>query len=85
MNLTQGSLQSTVEQTPRSLPVQRRDQLGDASLEVHAVAAQAVVHQQLSLVVALVQEDLRVAHAVGPVLPVGVLLCMATGAVGFEG
>ena len=56
------------------------DELGDPALEVHRVAAQAVVHQLLARVVLGVHEQTRVRRAVRPALPVRVLLAVAGGA-----
>jgi len=73
-----------VEQAPRSLLIQRRDQIADATLEMHGVAAKAVVHQQRLGVVVFAQEDLRVGCAVGTGGPACVFFAMALGAALFD-
>ena len=72
--------ESGIYQAPRSLFVHWRDQIADAALEVHRVAAEAVVHQERLLVVVIAQEDLRVGGAVRPRGPACVFFAMALGA-----
>ena len=64
-------------EAPGTSTVNGRHQLANSSLEVHAVAAQAVVHQELLPVVLLVQEDFRVSGAVRAGRPFGILLLVA--------
>ena len=72
--------QSGIQQAPWSLFVHWRDQIADAALEVHRVAAEAVVHQERLLVVVIAQEDLRVGGAVRSRGPACVFFAMALGA-----
>ena len=64
-------------EAPGTSTVNGRHQLANSSLEVHAVAAQAVVHQELLPVVLLVQEDFCVSGAVRAGRPFGILLLVA--------
>jgi len=64
-------------EAPGTSSINGRHQLANSSLEVHAVAAQAVVHQVFLPVVLLVQEDFRVSGAVRAGRPFGILLLMA--------
>lgn len=68
-----------VEQIPRSLAVQWRDQVADAALEVHRVAAEAVVHQERLPVVILAEENLRIGCAVWPGRPARIFFAVTLG------
>ncbi len=67
-------------QAPRTGVADRRDQFGNATLEVHAVATETIVHQLVCGVVLLVEENSRVAGAVRSRMPRGVLPAMTTRA-----
>ena len=49
--------QLRVSQLPWTLLVDRGDEIADAALEMHGVAAQAVVHQERLTVVIFVEKD----------------------------
>ena len=68
------------QQTPRTLGIHRRHQVTDAAFEMHAVAAQAIVHQQTLPVVLFIQKQPPVGRAVRPRLPLGELLPVARAA-----
>src|SRR5574340_453681 len=65
---------------PRPLAIDRRDEIADPPLEVHGVAAQAVVGELLLPVLLGVEEDRRVGRAVRAASPVCELTPMAGGA-----
>ena len=55
---------SGMEHLPRPAAVDGRHQIAHAAFEMHAVAAQTIVHQQVLRVVVFVEEDARVSRAV---------------------
>ncbi|MBZ5544653.1 MAG: hypothetical protein LAO07_13380 [Acidobacteriia bacterium] len=65
-----------IEQLPRTAGVDGGHQVADGAFEVHAVATQAIVHQQPLVIVGRVQKHIRVRRAVSAGLPVGVFLLM---------
>ncbi len=65
------------QQPPRTFGIQRSHQVPNAALEMHAVAAQAIVHQQALPVVPCIQEQALVSRAVRPAPPLGELLAVA--------
>src|ERR1039457_1838120 len=68
------------QQTPRTAGIERRHQVANAAFEMHAVAAQAIVHQQALPVVLFVQKQPPVSGAVRSRLPLGELLPVARAA-----
>src|ERR1035441_8793340 len=68
------------QQTPRTPGIQRRHQVAYAAFKMHAVTAQAIVHQQTLPVVLFIEEQATVRGAVRPTLPLGELLPMARAA-----
>src|ERR1039458_4186991 len=68
------------QQTPRTLGIHRRHQVAYAAFEVHAVAAQAIVHQQALVIVLVIQKQPPVGGAVRPALPLCELLPVAPAA-----
>ena len=62
---------------PRTCGVNRCHQFANSSLEVHAVTAQAIVHEELLAIVLLVEKDFRVSRAVRAGGPGGGLLLVA--------
>src|SRR5579872_5797153 len=66
-----------VPQFPRAFRVERCHQITNSSIEVHGVAAQAIIHQVLAMVVAVVEEDFFVSSGVRSGRPVRILLLMA--------
>src|SRR4051812_26268658 len=73
-----------VYEPPRALPVHRCDQVADAALKMHRVAAETVVHEERLLVVLFTEEDLRVTGAVRAGRPAGIFFAMALGAAFFD-
>jgi hypothetical protein len=69
--------QLRVTQSPRPCGVERRDQVTYPAVEVHGMAAQAIVHQMLVMIVAVVQKNLFVSGGVWPRGPIRILLLMA--------
>jgi hypothetical protein len=55
-------------------------QITNSSLEVHTVAAQAIVHQEFPMVVLRIEENFRVSGAMQARRPIGVLILVATPA-----
>lgn len=76
--------ESGIEQAPWSLLVQRRDQVADAALKVHGVAAEAVIHEETLGIVIFAEEDLRVTRAVRTGRPACVFFAMTLGAALFD-
>ncbi len=66
---------------PRALRVLRLDEITDRAIEVHSVAAQAVVHEAALGVVDGVCKDLLIRSAVGADVPARVLLLVTALAV----
>ncbi len=60
-------------QPPRTSRIEGRDKVTDAAFEMHPVASQAIVHQQLAVIMFTVQENIGVSGAVSPRAPIGVL------------
>ena len=73
-----------IEQAPRALLIERCDQVTDAALEVHRVAAETVVDEERLSVVVLAEEDFRVGHTVGAGQPGGVFFAVALGTALFD-
>ena len=67
-------------EAPRTVGIERGHQVANAAFEVHAVAAQAIVHQGLLAIVLLVEKDALVSGAVRARLPLRELLLMAAAA-----
>ena len=70
-------LQLRITQLPRSFGIERRHQVTNAAVEVHGMAAQAIVHQVLAVIVSVVQKNLFVSGGVRPRGPIRILLLMA--------
>ncbi len=68
----------SVLQPPRAVNINRRDKVANASLEVHRVAAQAVVVYLLLLVLRGVEEDVGISRAVATGAPRCELLLVTT-------
>src|SRR5579862_308674 len=66
-----------VPQFPRAFRIERCHQITNSSIEMHGVAAEAIIHQVLAMVVAVVEKDLFVSSGVRSCGPVRILLLMA--------
>ena len=53
-----------IPQVPGPLGIHGRNQITDAALKVHGMAAETVIHQERALVVIFIEEDLGVGNAV---------------------
>jgi len=62
---------------PRARGVDGGDQAANGAFEVHPVAAEAIIHQELAFIVVGVEKDVGVGGAVGAGAPVGDFLLMA--------
>jgi len=69
--------QTRIQQSPRPVIVDRSNQVADAALKVHAMAAQAIVHKMALAVVIFVEKDLCVGRPVRTCCPAGVFLPVA--------
>jgi len=63
-------------QVPGSIAIDRRDEFANRPAEMHAVTAEAVVHQQLSTILFVVEEDVLIRRAVATRMPGCILLLM---------
>ena len=72
------------DESPWALAIERGDEVADAALEVHGVAAQAIVHQLLVRVVLGIHENGRVGRPVRSAGPLRVLLTVTGGAALYE-
>jgi len=70
----------SLKQLPRTVRIDRRNQIANAALEMHAVAAEAIFHQKRALVVVFVEENLGIGGAVATRGPVRIFFAMAFGA-----
>src|SRR5579872_6889427 len=66
-----------VPQFPRAFRVERCHQITNSSIEVHGMAAEAIIHQVFAVIVAVVEKYLFVSSGVGPCRPIRVFLLMA--------
>lgn len=72
--------QGGVFELPGTLAVERRDQVADGAFKMHAMAAEAVVHQRAFGVVLVVEEDAREGGCMGTSPPLGEFLAMTEAA-----
>ncbi len=72
--------QCRLEQPPRACGRQGRYQIADAAGEVHAVAPQAIIVQQMLAVVLSIQKDVGIGRRVRAAEPGGVLALVAAAA-----
>jgi hypothetical protein len=72
--------QLRIVQSPRSLHIERYNQVPYATGKVHAVAPQTVVGQMLPAIVRFIEKEFPVRHGMRTGRPVGVFLPMAFGA-----
>jgi hypothetical protein len=65
------------QKLPRTIRVQRRDEIADAAFKEHAVTTETIVHQEAIVIVLGIEEYLFVSDTMRTVLPLGGFLLVA--------